>query len=75
RTSRRQPSRRDVAVDLQTGEILGIAGLGGAKRTDSVETRVGIREKASGTSTRHGTKLTHPRATAARNPGCALVPA
>ncbi len=43
-TSLRQPSIRDVSFDLHKGEILGIAGLVGAKRTDIVETLFGIRE-------------------------------
>ncbi len=42
-TSLRQPSIRDVSFDLHKGEILGIAGLVGAKRTDIVETLFGIR--------------------------------
>ncbi len=40
----RQPSIRDVSFDLHKGEILGIAGPVGAKRTDIVETLFGIRE-------------------------------
>ena len=44
-TSLRQPSIRDVSFDLHQGEILGIAGLVGAKRTDIVETLFGIRER------------------------------
>lgn len=44
-TSLRQPSIRDISFDLHKGEILGIAGLVGAKRTDIVETLFGIREK------------------------------
>lgn len=53
-TSLRQPSIRDVSFDLHKGEILGIAGLVGAKRTDIVETLFGIREKSAGTITLHG---------------------
>lgn len=56
-TSLRQPSIRDVSFDLHKGEILGIAGLVGAKRTDIVETLFGIREKSSGTITLHGKRL------------------
>ncbi|RXX48776.1 sugar ABC transporter ATP-binding protein, partial [Enterobacter cloacae] len=52
-TSLRQTSIRDVSFDLHKGEILGIAGLVGAKRTDIVETLFGIREKAEGTITLH----------------------
>ena len=43
-TSLRQPSIRDISFDLHQGEILGIAGLVGAKRTDILETLFGIRE-------------------------------
>ncbi len=53
-TSLRQPSIRDVSFQLRKGEILGIAGLVGAKRTDIVETLFGVREKSSGTITLHG---------------------
>lgn len=56
-TSLRQPSIRDISFDLHKGEILGIAGLVGAKRTDIVETLFGIREKSSGTITLHGKRL------------------
>jgi len=47
-TARNQPSIQDVSFDLRRGEILGIAGLVGAKRTDIVETLFGIREASSG---------------------------
>jgi len=53
-TSLRQPSIRDISFDLHKGEILGIAGLVGAKRTDIVETLFGIREKVAGTIKLHG---------------------
>ncbi|EHI0530962.1 ATP-binding cassette domain-containing protein [Escherichia coli] len=56
-TSLRQPSIRDVSFDLHKGEILGIAGLVGAKRTDIVETLFGIREKSAGTITLHGKQI------------------
>ena len=36
-TSLNQPSMQDVSFSLRKGEILGIAGLVGAKRTDVVE--------------------------------------
>lgn len=55
-TSLRQPSIRDISFDLHKGEILGIAGLVGAKRTDIVETLFGIREKLQGTIKLHGKK-------------------
>ncbi|EJN8569891.1 galactose/methyl galactoside ABC transporter ATP-binding protein MglA [Escherichia coli] len=72
-TSLRQPSIRDVSFDLHKGEILGIAGLVGAKRTDIVETLFGIREKSAGTITLHGKKINNHNANEAINNGFALV--
>ena len=72
-TSLRQPSIRDISFDLHKGEILGIAGLVGAKRTDIVETLFGIREKSSGTITLHGKKINNHSANEAINHGFALV--
>lgn len=42
------PAFRDVSFELHKGEILGIAGLVGAKRTEILETLFGIRAKGSG---------------------------
>lgn len=47
-TAKYQPSIIDVSFELKKGEILGIAGLVGSKRTDIVETIFGIRHKESG---------------------------
>ena len=43
-----QPSIKDISFDLHKGEILGIAGLVGAKRTDVLESIFGIRTKSEG---------------------------
>ena len=48
-TGKIQPTIKDVSFELKKGEILGIAGLVGAKRTEIVETIFGLREIASGT--------------------------
>lgn len=72
-TSLRQPSIRDISFDLRKGEILGIAGLVGAKRTDIVETLFGIREKSSGTIKLHGKPINNHSANEAINHGFALV--
>ncbi|CCG87735.1 galactose/methyl galactoside ABC transporter ATP-binding protein MglA [Erwinia piriflorinigrans] len=72
-TSLRQPSIRDVSFDLRQGEILGIAGLVGAKRTDIVETLFGIREKSAGTIRLHGKAINNHSANEAINHGFALV--
>ena len=72
-TSLRQPSIRDISFDLRQGEILGIAGLVGAKRTDIVETLFGIREKSGGTIKLHGKPINNHSANEAINHGFALV--
>jgi methyl-galactoside transport system ATP-binding protein len=72
-TSLRQPSIRDISFDLRKGEILGIAGLVGAKRTDIVETLFGIREKSGGTIKLHGKAINNHSANEAINHGFALV--
>ena len=72
-TSLRQPSIRDISFDLRKGEILGIAGLVGAKRTDIVETLFGIREKSGGTIKLHGKTINNNSANEAINHGFALV--
>jgi len=72
-TSLRQPSIRDISFDLHKGEILGIAGLVGARRTDIVETLFGIREKSGGTIKLHGKAINNHSANEAINHGFALV--
>ena len=49
-TAVNQPSIQDVSFNLRKGEILGIAGLVGAKRTDIVEAIFGVRELKEGRS-------------------------
>jgi ribose transport system ATP-binding protein/rhamnose transport system ATP-binding protein len=42
------PAVRDVSFDLHRGEILGLGGLVGAGRSETVETLFGLRPRASG---------------------------
>lgn len=72
-TALNQPSIQDVSFELRKGEILGIAGLVGAKRTDIVETIFGVRERASGTVTLHNKTVINHTALEAINNGFALV--
>ncbi|QEH49099.1 galactose/methyl galactoside ABC transporter ATP-binding protein MglA [Aggregatibacter actinomycetemcomitans] len=72
-TALNQPSIQDVSFDLRKGEILGIAGLVGAKRTDVVEAIFGVRELKSGTITLHGKTVKNHTALEAINNGFALV--
>ncbi|GHV84257.1 monosaccharide-transporting ATPase [Spirochaetia bacterium] len=52
-----------VSFELRRGEILGVAGLVGAGRSELAETIFGIRKKESGTVTLNGDELhiTHPK--------------
>ncbi|SEP67979.1 galactose/methyl galactoside ABC transporter ATP-binding protein MglA [Basfia succiniciproducens] len=72
-TALNQPSIQDINFELRKGEILGIAGLVGAKRTDIVETIFGVREHKSGTVKLHGKIMKNRTALEAINNGFALV--
>ncbi|MGI5868940.1 MAG: sugar ABC transporter ATP-binding protein [Kiritimatiellia bacterium] len=47
---------RDVSFSLRQGEILGLAGLAGAGRTELAETLCGVRRRATGAVRIHGQK-------------------
>ncbi|ULJ59472.1 galactose/methyl galactoside ABC transporter ATP-binding protein MglA [Wielerella bovis] len=72
-TAKNQPSIQDVSFELRKGEVLGIGGLVGAKRTDIVETLFGIREMLSGEMIVHGKPVSNPSPVEAIKNGFALV--
>lgn len=72
-TAKNQPSIQDVSFNLHKGEILGIAGLVGAKRTDIVETLFGIRDHSAGIIRIHGKVVANHTAHEAILNGFALV--
>jgi methyl-galactoside transport system ATP-binding protein len=72
-TATNQPSIKDINFTLHKGEILGIAGLVGAKRTDIVETLFGIRGRSSGEILLNGKSVANKDAHEAINNGFALV--
>jgi len=72
-TAANQPSIQDVSFNLRKGEILGIAGLVGAKRTDIVEAIFGVRELKEGTIKLNGKIVKNHTALEAINHGFALV--
>ena len=72
-TAKNQPSIQDITFDLHKGEILGIAGLVGAKRTDIVETLFGIRDRNEGVIKLHGKVVANHTAHEAIQNGFALV--
>ncbi|MGL6314800.1 galactose/methyl galactoside ABC transporter ATP-binding protein MglA [Vibrio sp. WXL103] len=72
-TAKNQPSINDINFELHKGEILGIAGLVGAKRTDIVETIFGVREKQDGDIYLHDKLMRNKDAHEAIQNGFALV--
>lgn len=72
-TALNQPSIQDVTFDLHKGEILGVAGLVGSKRTEIVETIFGMREKASGKIILKGKEVKNSSPNEAIENGFALV--
>lgn len=62
-TAMYKPTIEDVSFELRKGEILGIAGLMGSKRTEIVETLFGVRKKAAGQIFLHGKEIQnrHPQ--------------
>ncbi len=72
-TAKNQPSIQDITFNLHKGEILGVAGLVGAKRTDIVETLFGIRDRSEGSIKLHGKEVPNHNAHEAIRNGFALV--
>ncbi|MGJ7911910.1 galactose/methyl galactoside ABC transporter ATP-binding protein MglA [Neobacillus sp. LXY-1] len=72
-TAETQPSFIDVNFELRKGEILGIAGLVGSKRTEMVEALFGIRAINSGKIELHGKEVKNPSPQHAIKNGFALV--
>ena len=64
---------RDVSFDVRRGEILGIAGLGGAGRTEVLECIFGIAERQSGEITLGGRRCRNRNAGEAKRNGFALI--
>lgn len=72
-SAKNQPSIQDVSFELRKGEVLGIGGLVGAKRTDIVETLFGIRERAGGEIIVNGKTVQNATPVEAIKNGFALV--
>ncbi|MBF8983250.1 galactose/methyl galactoside ABC transporter ATP-binding protein MglA [Lutibacter sp. B2] len=72
-TASYQPSIQDVSFTLRKGEILGIAGLVGAKRTELIESIFGARNVNSGEIYLNNKKLNNKNPYIAIKNGFALV--
>lgn len=68
-----QPSIKDVSFELKKGEILGVAGLVGSKRTELLETIFGIARHNEGEVILHGKKVENTDSRRAIKNGFALL--
>ncbi len=67
------PAFEDVSFTLRKGEILGIGGLVGSKRTEVLEALFGLRKVRSGSIRLHGREIRNSSPMEARRNGFALV--
>ncbi len=67
------PTCQDASFDLREGEILGVAGLVGSRRTELLETLFGVATKESGEVLLHGKPVENTDSRAAINNGFALL--
>jgi methyl-galactoside transport system ATP-binding protein len=72
-SSNTKPAINNVSFDLRNGEILGVAGLVGAKRTEMLEALFGMRNITSGQIILHGKEIKNPHPQAAMKNGFAMV--
>ncbi len=72
-TAKYGPSIKDVSFELRKGEILGVAGLVGSKRTDVLEALFGDRLLEEGSIYLHGKKIENLTQREAIKNGFALV--
>lgn len=72
-TGKYQPSIQDISFELRKGEILGIAGLVGSKRTELLETIFGIASHSEGEILLHGKTIKNKDSATAIKNGFALL--
>lgn len=68
-----EPKVRDVSFELKKGEILGISGLVGSRRTELVEAIFGARTRESGTMFLNGKEIANKDTVEAIKNGFALI--
>ncbi len=68
-----KPRVDNVSFELRAGEILGVAGLVGAKRTELLETLFGMIKMTSGKIVLHGKEIVNSNPSVAMKNGFALV--
>ncbi len=68
------PRVRDVSFEVRAGEILGLAGLVGAGRSETLEAIFGLRHASAGTVTLNGERFTARAPLEAIRAGIGLIP-
>ena len=68
-----QPSIKEASFELRKGEILGVAGLVGSKRTELLETIFGIAKHSEGKILLHGKEINNKDSRTAIKNGFALL--
>lgn len=72
-SSEYDPRVEEAAFELHKGEILGVAGLMGSRRTELMETLFGVRKRRSGTVTLHGKEVANRNSREAISNGFSLL--
>ncbi len=72
-TGKHMPTCADVGFTLRRGEILGVAGLVGSRRTELLETIFGIARRASGTILKEGKPVVNRSPAEAIRNGFAMI--
>ena len=67
------PTVTDASFELRKGEILGVAGLMGSRRTETIETLFGIRKRKSGIIKLNGKQIENNNARESISNGFALL--
>ncbi len=68
-----EPTCHDVSFQLHKGEVLGVAGLVGSRRTELLNTLFGYFTKGGGTVSMNGKQISNVTTDAARGNGFALI--
>ncbi len=68
-----EPTCHDVSFQLHAGEVLGVAGLVGSRRTELLNTLFGYFTKGGGEVTLRGSRIDNVTTDEARNNGFALI--
>lgn len=65
---------KDISFDVHEGEVVGLAGLAGAGRTEVVRTLMGLDPRTAGTVELDGRRITPRSSSAAYGAGLAMLP-